>query len=85
MWTKEDWPGNSPDINPVEKIWSILKEKVFATPYCKTLPQLTHRVQLVWQGQDLDQDKALLASLVDKNWTDRVSQVIDHHGDNNFK
>ena len=81
--TKEQWPGNSPDMNPVEKLWAILKEKVFATPYCTTLPQLIARVKRVWQ--ELDQNKDLLASLVDKNWTERVSEVIEHHGDNNFK
>ena len=81
--TKEQWPGNSPDMDPVEKLWAILKEKVFATPYCTTLPQLIARVKHVWQ--ELDQNKDLLTSLVDKNWTERVSEVIKHHGDNNFK
>ena len=83
VWKKDDWPGSSPDLNPVEKLWSALKERVFETPYCKTIGQLTERVQRVWKA--LDNNKDYLASLVDGNWAERVSKVIDHQGENNFK
>ncbi len=71
--------------NPVEKLWSILKERVFETPYCTTTAQLEQRVQRVWT--ELGNDKDLLApyALVDGKSAKRVSEVIDHQGENNFK
>ena len=81
VWSKSEWPGQSPDLNPIEKLWSILKEEVFQPPFCKTLDQLITRVQRPWEN--IPQET--LSGIVHRYWPDRVSSVIDHQGENNFR
>ena len=37
---KTCWPPNSPDINPVENLWSIMDEVVYKDPTPKTMQDL---------------------------------------------
>ena len=37
---KDDWTGNSPDLNPMENLFSILNEKVYCDPELQTLDEL---------------------------------------------
>ena len=37
---KTCWPPNSPDINPVESLWSIMDEVVYKDPTLKTMKDL---------------------------------------------
>jgi len=30
--SSEDWPPNSPDLSPIENVWSILTATVYASP-----------------------------------------------------
>jgi transposase len=34
------WPGNSPDLNPIEKLWSIMKGKLKKKDNIVSLPLL---------------------------------------------
>lgn len=41
------WPGNSPDLNPIENLWSIMKNKV-AEKQPGNIPELIEAIKLVW-------------------------------------
>ena len=48
FWYKNDWPPNSPDLNPLDyEIWGILEADVYRKP-TKSLEALTRRIQQTW-------------------------------------
>lgn len=45
------WPGNSPDMNPIESLWSVLKDEIHAVPVT-TRRDLIERLIDVWFHSD---------------------------------
>ena len=46
---KEDWPANSPDLSPIEDVWSVMDHRLkIARP--KTLGELKEIVTQIWDG-----------------------------------
>ena len=43
-----EWPGNIPDLNPIENIWSILKQEVSKLMPISTA-DLREKIQLAWE------------------------------------
>ena len=74
-WTKGVWPGNSPDLNVIEHVWSVLQNSVFIAPKPKTREQLITRVMEAWNSLDAD----YLSNLV-HSFSERIAQVIDNLG-----
>jgi transposase len=49
-----EWPGNSPDLNPIENIWAIMANKLAEKPP-RTLAALQTRLKKVWD--DIEQEQ----------------------------
>jgi hypothetical protein len=43
-----DWPSNSPDLNPIENLWSIIKGKLKKNHQLTSLPQLIQAIKQEW-------------------------------------
>lgn len=55
----KDWPGSSPDINPIENLWSLMKRRLCAMD-TGSVPKLEAAISEVWNNlpQDLIQNLA---------------------------
>ncbi|XP_075167784.1 ATP-binding cassette sub-family G member 1-like [Haematobia irritans] len=59
-----DWPALSPDLNPIEDLWSILSAKVFAKSKQYTIPkELKSPITAEWEKIDMAALKNLVCSI----------------------
>ena len=69
------WPGNSPDLNLIENLWTLIKKKV-STSNSTTIDELKRLIKEIW-CKDIDQN-------VCRNLTDcmpsRIQTVIKNKG-----
>ncbi len=49
------WHGNSPDLNPIENVWSWMKNQLGKTSY-KTLDEWVEEIKGLWYGKMKDSD-----------------------------
>jgi transposase len=69
-----EWCPYSPDLNPIENLWAILKQRI-VTRKCNTVEELWEVVQTAWDELPVD----LLNTLVD-SMPRRCQAVIDMKG-----
>ncbi|CAD6198713.1 unnamed protein product [Caenorhabditis auriculariae] len=71
-----DWPACSPDLNPVENLWSVLVRRVYANAkQYTTVNDLKRTIRAEWDGLD----KSLLQSLVG-SMPNRIFEVAQKQG-----
>lgn len=69
-----DWPPNSPDLNPIENLWSIMKRKVQEVD-TSSVAKLKAALSKLWE----ELPKELLENLAD-SFPNRLQEVIHKRG-----
>ena len=69
-----DWPSMSPDLNPIEHLWGILKRKVEVRKV-SNIRQLHNLVMEEWKSIPVATCEALVNSI-----PSRVKAVLDNSG-----
>jgi transposase len=50
--TSIEWPPWSPDLNPIEDLWNVLKQRVYSH-YPQTMEELEHWIGIEWAATEL--------------------------------
>lgn len=70
-----DWPGNSPDLNPIENLWMLIKKRVSAKN-CSSLDGLKNAIRHVW----CTEITSGLCENLAKSMPKRISAVLKNKG-----
>jgi transposase len=70
-----EWPYYSPDLNPIENFWKILKERVYKHK-SKNSKEFTKNI--IQEGKKIDTN--ILQSLIN-SMSSRIQEVINNGGD----
>ncbi len=54
-WHNIDWPGNSPDLNPIENCWAWMKGEL-QNSKATSIPELEMEILRLWTLQMDDSD-----------------------------
>ena len=70
-----DWPGNSPDLNPIENMWMILKRRI-SERNCASIEELKRILTNIWVTEITPEMCQRLASSMPR----RIEAVIKNKG-----
>ena len=74
-----DWPPNSPDLSPIENIWSIIATTVYADSEPQTINSIKRRLRKAWKSIPLGTLQNLIGTMPDG--LDLTTAVIKNKGD----
>ena len=78
----DDWPPNSPDLNPIENVWRILKSRV-KLRRAASLQELRKAIEDVWKEITLEEvNECILGSKKHPNrhMHRRFQMCVDNNG-----
>lgn len=75
VWGKGTWPGNSPDLNPIENLWSYLKSTAYEDPVPHDHASLVRRFQKSWKQISLTVLEELTGS-----FPNRIKSMMEANG-----
>ena len=76
IWGKGVWPGISPDLNPIENLWSILQDRLDSRPTRpQNLTQLEKFVKEEWEKISIETLSNLIISM-----PSRIKAVFESKG-----
>lgn len=76
FWGKGEWPGNSPDLNPIENLWALLKESLNQQEPATSLNQLERRLKKAWGEISTDTLRNLVTSM-----PSRIQKCVRRRGE----
>lgn len=69
-----EWPGNSPDLNPIENAWHIMKNKVAETQP-NNINELKYAIERMWGQMEIEYFAKLAESM-----PSRIKDIIKQRG-----
>ena len=74
MITKDEWPPSSPDINPIELIWGILKTRVNPEAH-PSVASLKEALKREWRALTIEEINTTI-----EGWMPRLEKMLAVHG-----
>lgn len=69
------WPSNSPDLNPIENVWSFMKSQIRGKSF-RSADALERKIKNIWQNLSPEYAKKLVNSM-----SSRLDDVASNEGD----
>ncbi|VDO82550.1 unnamed protein product [Heligmosomoides polygyrus] len=77
FWSRDIWPSNSPDLNPMDySVWSIMEQKISTTRYA-TVEQLKSALLRSWDEITAEQCATIIS-----DFPKRLRKCIEAKGGN---